>query len=180
MSGFSYEDFAFSSDEEIDEEAPNDQKTCDDTEDGSDDGSPPNVTTDWDEYADFETDQEKHDYDQSKWTGIQNTRTYQKKVQRGTTRKPKANGQVKAKRVAKAESQKKQRKRKENALTTQKPIVQTPKDREIYFDITGALWYSYLKDGIYISGKYKGPHAQRQSTDADQNALPSTIGSARP
>ena len=108
--------------------------------------------TDIDEYASFNTDLEKHQYDQTKWNGIQNARMYQKKEKGGPNKKANDNGKKSQKQLGSLNQSNRKRKR-DPQTPTPKPTAKPPKDGEIHFDTTGALWYSYLKDGINISGK---------------------------
>ena len=76
----------------------------------------------------------------------------------GGKKKPRDSRQAETEHVTMSESQEQlgplnqsSRKRKRNQKTpTPKPTVRNPKDGEIHFDTTRALWYSYLKNSIYI------------------------------
>ena len=150
MSGFGYKDVTYSDKKERDEQAPNGQSIAhnegENSHHASDHGNLQDDGSDIDEYIHFDTDIEKHHHDRTKWSGIQKARTYQKK-ERGA----KSESQKKLKAHTKGSGK---RKRNEEAPAPE-PTAETPKDGEIHFDTTGAMWYTYLKNGIYISGKYR-------------------------
>lgn len=149
------------SEEEKNKEKHN-QRSMDYSEDeGSDsasnDGSSSDEVADFDEYAAFETDLEKHGHDLEKWNGIQNTRKYVTKKKNGgeDQRKRKRNGDEEAKRTTKSRrlgqpnslAQSSENEKHEEEAPTQEPTVQVPKEGEIHFDMIGNMWYSDQKDG---------------------------------
>ena len=92
---------------------------------GDDEDYNPNENLDIDEYADFYTDLAKYQYDQLRWHQIPNPRKY--------------------------DTGKKKQDKPKHATKPQKR--KDPK-AQISFDTRGQLWYSYLKNGIYVSGTY--------------------------
>lgn len=173
MSEIGYGDYAFSSEEDVqqveEQEHMTDSGYQQDNDDLDEDGSTrdPDQTsdeddssndgTDIDEYASFSTDYEKYQYDQVRWAGISNPRKYgvASKKDRGE-----GEGQKKSKRTTKPEKQdkpkppaKSRRKITSKAETPLEPVVTIPKEGEIHFDSRENLWYSYKKQGIFVSGK---------------------------
>lgn len=151
MSTVTYGDFVFSSEDEDQhasagfgpEEDDSDQASVHMSDEDEDEDESENENEnssniiDVDEYASFNTDLEKYQYDQLKWNGAQNLRKYKiVKNQKKPKAPPKSKRKSKSKREAPLE-----------------PGVEIPKEGEIHFDTRGNLWYSYKKDEIYISGK---------------------------
>ena len=175
MSTIDYEDYAYSSEEEsqqikeqefIDTSAGNpDGLEEDDFENASnntsDEDEDEDHNVDIDEYTSFNTDLEKYQYDQLRWNSISNPRKYTIAKKKGkeegkAQKKAKARKEDKSQRSTKPKAlPKSRRKGKDEASTTSELEVETPKEGEIHFDSSEDLWYSYKKDGIYISGKYR-------------------------
>lgn len=174
MSRIGYKDFVYSSEEEYKQmnKKTRSQHSMLNNEDdlfrssdhGSDDGSHSDDSLDHDEYANFATDLEKYRYDQARWQGIGNVRKYHiaKKKDKGEHQsKRKDDGNEKAKLATKPSNQdspntlpeSRKKEKRDVEVPTQEPTVQIPKEGEIHFDSRGDMWYSYQKDGIYISGK---------------------------
>lgn len=152
MSDIDYRDFAFSSEEETDEQ----KSSSDEDEDHNTDDD-----SDMDEYASFDTEVERYQYDQVRYQGIPNQRKYQiaKKTNKGEDQKKiKAGKQDKPQSTRKSAKQDKPKalpkSRKEQESQVEKP-VEVSQAGEIRFDCEDNLWYTYHKgnDRIYISGK---------------------------
>ena len=135
----------------------------------SDEGDDSNSNPDIDEYDSFNTDLEKYQYDQAKWDGMQNVRKYhivKKKNKAEGTKQTKAKNKDKpqqdtehtTKRAKQGKPKalpKSKGKRKSKAEAPLAPAADNQIDGEIHFDARENLWYSYKKDGIYISGQYR-------------------------
>ncbi|CAD6563750.1 MAG: hypothetical protein ASARMPREDX12_000046 [Alectoria sarmentosa] len=190
MSTIDYEDYAYSSEEEsqqikeqefIDTSAGNpDGLEEDDFENASnntsDEDEDEDHNVDIDEYASFNTDLEKYQYDQLRWNNISNPRKYTIAKKKGkeegkAQKKAKARKEDKSQRSTKPEAlPKSRRKGKDEASTTSELEVETPKEGEIHFDSSEDLWYSYKKDGIYISERATFHHWIRANLSRDENA----------
>ena len=171
MPKISYEDYEYASEEEKNDK--HNQRSTDHGEDegsesASNDGSSSDEVADVDEYAAFEIDSEKYMYDLEKWNGIQNARKYvlkKKKDEGEDHRKRKHNGEEEAKRPSKSRkleqlnplAQSSDNGEHEEEASTQDSTVQNEEEEveKIDFDMAGNMWFSYHKDGIFISGKYR-------------------------
>ena len=123
------------------------------------------LNEDIDEYSSFLTDHEKWSFDQQRWDGIPNFRTYQAKKEakgrkRGHQRKTKAEKEVKSVGNTKPSNGDKPKatlnpKAKTSTKKEQptEQAVQIATDGEIHFDVEGNLWYSYKKNGVYLAGE---------------------------
>ena len=168
MSKVDYEDYEYASEEK--KKHRHHQHSMNYSEDAasdsaSDGGSSSDQVPDFDEYALFNNDAEKLRYDKKKWNGIQNTRKYvsKKKKEGEDQRKRKYDGEEEAKRPAKSRkvgqlnslAQSSESGEDEEEAPTQEPTVPIPEEEKIDFDMLGNMWYSYHKDGIFLSGKYR-------------------------
>lgn len=155
MSSFDYNEFAFSSDDEnlqIDYENDEDD-LVEDPNHHSNKDEPEHHLTEIDEYAIFETDEEKYRHDQQQWNGMPNPRKY-------TIRSKPAKGkgeagsqrQAENKKKDKAQDVKPRKKRTSKKEASPDESVAIPEEGEISFDGIGNLWYTHKKDNIFLSG----------------------------
>ncbi len=142
MSAIDYEDFAYSSEEENEQmEGLDDEGSV-----GSDDISAEvnDSNNDIDEYASFETDLEKYQYDQGRWNGIQNPRKYviAQKSRKQKTKNPKEDEPGPSVKPAKRS--------KPEAVPKSTQAADLPKEGELHFDTEENLWYTYKNVDIYV------------------------------
>ena len=144
MSTINYEDFVYSEEENENEQIgePDHHDDHDEGSVGSDDISTEanHLDNDIDEYASFDTDLEKHQYDQLRWNGISNSRKY---VIKQKSKKTKTTSSKEDKPAKQPQGQQ---------------AVDLPKEGEIYFDTAGNLWYTHKNNDIYVSGKHRNDH----------------------
>ena len=128
-----------------------------DEDDSSDDGS------DVDEYANYNTDLEKYQYDQLRWNAIHHSRKYTIDPRHKEERRMKAKAQKeeKARKIIKSEEQAKSeaspKAKREGRKKVKAPVATAAEvsvDGEIHFDTLENLWYTYRKGGIPVSGKW--------------------------
>ena len=133
----------------------------------------PDHNTDINEYASVSTDLEKYNYDQMRWHGIPNLRKYclskqsdkgEGKRQKTDTPKKDEKSEVTVKPVTQDKPKAlptSGRKSKSQDEAPLGPAQEIPKDGEIHFDTRENMWYTYKKNDIYISGKYREGHVSR-------------------
>ena len=129
---------------------------------------------DIDEYANFSTDYENYQDDQSRWNGIQNSRKYiiVKKTAKckveGENQEKTAKEDISARSTGFEKQDKPKppprssRRSKSKSVVPFEPAVEIPQEGEIHFDARGDLWYSHKKGDVYLSGKInKGPYPMK-------------------
>ena len=182
MPVISYEDFAYPSEEEKDEEEneheeENDEEESEQEEEneqdkneqmqgldgyghhdegsvGSNDTSAEvnHLNDDFDEYASFGTDLEKYQYDQGRWNGIPNPRKYT--IAKKKSRKQK----TKSPKDDEPGSSKRAKRSKPKAVPKSTQEEDLPTEGEIHFDTEESLWYTHKNDDIYVTGKHRNGH----------------------